>query len=145
MQNNKFKLKVITKNIDKINESLRDKLIAYNISQAGDCHRKEVVFAYYDAEELIAGLYAYQSYGMFYIDILWVDEAYRHKKLGAKLLKTAEEHAAKNSALYIRVNTSSFQAPEFYLKNGYKLFAKLPLLIEGNEQYFDYYFVKMLS
>ena len=103
------------------------------------------MFAYYDGKKLIAGLYAYQDLGVFYIDLLWVDESYRYQGLGSKLLKMAEQCAAKNNALYIRLNSGLFQAPEFYLKNNYEQFAKLPLVTASKKKQYDYYFVKYLK
>jgi ribosomal protein S18 acetylase RimI-like enzyme len=143
----KFKLKTFTKNIDEIHGLIKRKLVEYNTSQIGSNSRppEKIAFAYYNNEQLIAGLYAYQSLGNFYIDLLWVDENYRHQKLGTKLLNIAKEYAEKNKALYVRVDTASFQAPEFYLKNGYECFAKLPIAVEGKEHQYNYYFVKYLN
>lgn len=148
MHNKKITLKTFTKNLDKLQNKLRNQLKAYNVSQIGDYQKKQVVFAYYKNKKLIAGLYGYQSLGMFYIDLLWVDPDFQRQKLGSNLLNLAEKFAVKNKALYIRVNTASFQAPEFYLKNSYKLFAKLPLALDSKKRKkreYDYYFVKHLK
>ena len=148
MPNKKFTLKTLTENLDKLQSTLRKQLKAYNISQTGDYQKKQVVFAYYKNKKLIAGLYGYQSLGMFYIDLLWVTPDFQRQKLGTNLLSLAENFAAKNKALYIRVNTASFQALEFYLKNNYQLFAKFPLALDNKKrkkQEYDYYFVKYLN
>jgi ribosomal protein S18 acetylase RimI-like enzyme len=147
MQYKNFNLKVITQDFDKEYKLLQNKLRANNIARVGkDIKRKPLMLLYYDKKNnLIAGLYGYQSWGMFYIDLLWVNEDFRLQKLGTKLLKTAEEYAVKNKALYVRVNTASFQAPEFYLKNGYEIFGKLPMLVDAKEQHYDYYLVKYLT
>jgi hypothetical protein len=52
--------------------------------------------------------------------------------------------ARKNAVLYIRLNTGSFQAPDFYLKHHYHVFAKLPLVMNSKEQQYDYYLIKYL-
>jgi len=145
MQKTKLKLKLFKRNIDEVYGLLQKKLKTYNVGQINDYQRKRVVFSYYEDKKLVAGLYAYHSLGRFYVDLLWVDEFYRHQGLGSKLLKIVEKYAAKNNALYVRVNTGSFQAPGFYLKNNYEQFAKLPLATTAKKKHYDYYFVKYLN
>ena len=145
MQKIKPKLKFSNKNAVSIRKLLEKKLKAYNTSQIKNYKHKPVAFSYYDNKKLIAGLFAYQFLGKFFIDLLWVDDSYRHQGLGTKLLKAAEKYATKNKALYTRVNSGSFQAPEFYLKNNYEQFAKLPLITTDKKTHYDYYFVKYLN
>jgi len=105
-----MKLSKLTKDFEKDCKLLRNKLRDYNISQVGTYSKSEPIFLCYKNEknELIAGLYAYQSLGVFYIDLLWVDDSYRNQGLGAKLLNQAEEYAKTHGALNVRVNTASF-------------------------------------
>lgn len=140
-----LKLKVSKRNFAGVHKLLSKNLLTYEVSKIKKLNKKHLVLSYHFAKKLIAGLYGYQDLGAFYIDILWVDKAYRHKKLGSTLLKTAEAHAIKNKALYIRLNTGSFEAPKFYLKHGYKLFAKLPLITKTKRKHYDHYFVKYLQ
>lgn len=119
--------------------------MGYNVSKTNNYKKKHIAFGYYNDKKLIAGLYAYQVLGVFYIDILWVDKLYRYQSLGSKLLKIAENYAIRNKALYVRLNTGSFQAPKFYLKSGYKQFARLPLVTDTKQKHYDYYFVKYLN
>ncbi len=124
-------------------ELLSTKLKAYNEQQISAYQHQDFLLTYEnDAGELIAGLYAFLKFGIFYIDLLWVDENYRKKKLGSQLLRQAENMARENNALYIRANSGSFQSPEFYLKNNYEQFAKFPIQTASDEQQFDYYFIK---
>jgi len=117
----------------------------YNISQIGNYTYDFVFLGYYDKKNtLVAGLYGYLYLGMFYIDLLWVDKNLRQKKTGSALLMKAEEYAASKNALYIRINTASFQSVDFYLKQGYEILTKLPLLVNGKKDQFNYYLVKFL-
>jgi len=61
------------------------------------------------------------------------------------LLAKVEEYAAQKEALYVRTNTATFQALDFYLKNGYELFAKLPILVDGVKGQEDCYLIKYLN
>ena len=147
MITNKFQFKIFTEDFDDHYRKLRENLINYNISITGTYVKKEHIFLGYfdDQNRLIACLYGYLLWGMLYIDLLWVEENYRKQKIGSKLLIKTEEYAAEKKVLYIRVNTASFQALDFYLKSGYETFAKLPLSIEENVKQYDYYLVKYLK
>ena len=124
---------------------LRNKLEEYNVSQLGNFARQSYLFAYYDADNAMrAGLYARCRLGEFYIDLLWVDAAMRGRKLGTELMLQAEERARQDGALYIRANTATFQALPFYLKQGYQVFAKLPLAVNTVEPQYDHYLIKYL-
>lgn len=59
------------------------------------------------------------------IDVLWVDESYRGKGLGFKLLSEAERIAKEAGCIYAFTNTYSFQAPSFYKRQGYELYGVL--------------------
>ena len=76
-------------------------------------------------EKIIAGLYA-ESYGaVFYIHYLWIDEAQRGRRLGHRLLEAAETHARQLGCASVSVDTFSFQAPNFYLKQGFQIIGTL--------------------
>ncbi|MGP2737259.1 GNAT family N-acetyltransferase [Serratia nevei] len=76
-------------------------------------------------EKIIAGLYA-ESYGaVFYIHYLWIDEAQRGRRLGHRLLEAAEAHARQLGCASVSVDTFSFQAPNFYLKQGFQMIGEL--------------------
>lgn len=128
---------------------LRDKLKAFNVSHIGEYAARNYIFSYRDANNnLVAGLYAYYNLGIFFIDLLWVDETYRLHKLGSNLIKEAEERARQDGALYVRLNTATFQALGFYRKLGYAVFAELPLLIKNKDmgrEILDYYLIKYLN
>ncbi len=64
-------------------------------------------------------------YAGFMIKTLWVDESVRKRGLGAKLLKQAEETAIEKGAKLTILETFSFQAEGFYLKQGYENFGKI--------------------
>lgn len=75
------------------------------------------------------------------IDIFWIDEHFRNLGFGKKLLSEAEI-AKQRRCKIILVDTFSFQAPDFYLKNGYELYATLDNCPEGHKKY---YFKKVIE
>jgi len=73
-----------------------------------------------EAGDIIAGITGWTWAMISEITLLWVKEEYRGNGLGEMLLKAAEEHIAKKGCTTILLRSYSFQAPEFYEKNGYK-------------------------
>lgn len=76
-----------------------------------------------DNGEIIAGLNSGILWNWMEIDILWVDDNHRGQGLGKRLLKEAEQIARAKNCTFIKLNTFSFQAPEFYKKYGYEVVA----------------------
>jgi len=60
-----------------------------------------------------------------YVDLLWIDENLRHQGYGTKLLTAAEMEVHRLGCHYSTVDTYSFQAEEFYLKNGYTILGEI--------------------
>lgn len=55
------------------------------------------------------------------IDVLWVDPSYQGTGIGSELLARAERQARSRDCRHVRVETSDFQAPEFYRRHGYQV------------------------
>ncbi len=81
------------------------------------------IFARDNNDKIIGGLTGYIGWEWFYINILWVDEKYRKKGLGKKLLCKAEKEALDFGVNKAFLGTTEFQAREFYEKNGYEVFS----------------------
>ncbi len=63
--------------------------------------------------------------GWFYLTDLFVEKAYRFHGLGAKLLEALEEKIIAIGIKQIWTWTAGYEAPKFYLKQGYEIFAEL--------------------
>lgn len=74
---------------------------------------------------MIGGLYGMIMWSWLMIDGLWVDEAYRSKGLGSRLLAAAESHAVDQGCRGAWLGTFDFQGREFYEHHGYSVFAEL--------------------
>ncbi|MBQ9674029.1 MAG: GNAT family N-acetyltransferase [Ruminococcus sp.] len=107
-----------------------NKLVEYNLSQVPKTQNidfeninKKFVDSY---GNIIAGCIARMyCWHVLYVDILWVDEKYRKKGLGSKLLKYVEDNAAKKGCYLVHLDTFDFQAKDFYIKHGYEIFGIL--------------------
>lgn len=76
-------------------------------------------------KKILGGLIGKIYRGCLFIDILWVDEVARGLGYGKQMLKKAEEIASRQQCKFIHLDTFSFQAPDFYMKNGYEVFGVL--------------------
>jgi ribosomal protein S18 acetylase RimI-like enzyme len=89
-----------------------------------------------DDGEIVGGIYGNSGFGWLYISDLWVAEHLRGTGYGRELMRRAESEAVERGCQYVFLNTFSFQAPDFYKKLGYKVFAELEDFPEGHSRYF---------
>jgi GNAT superfamily N-acetyltransferase len=86
----------------------------------GEVRDKEFsVFLKNDLGEVLGGIQAHFDTESVYIEVLWIDEKLRKQGYGTKLINAAEQEAVKYGCIFSITDTWSFQAEEFYLKNGY--------------------------
>ncbi len=86
---------------------------------------KFAVFAKDASGRVTGGIRAVASWNWLNIEVIWVDEEARGAGVGKQLLRKAEEFAIKNNFFSCCLETASFQAREFYEKQGYELFGEL--------------------
>jgi len=76
--------------------------------------------------EIIGGIRGtYNISGWLYINALWVDKNYRNQGYATLLMQRMENEAKEKGCKNSYLNTIAFQAPEIYVKLGYKKFAEL--------------------
>ena len=98
----------------------------FNDQQSGVFPSKALhLFAYGPDRQSIGGLVGDISWGWLHVDILWVAEAYRQYGIGTSLMDRAEAEAAAMDVQQAYLETTDFQALEFYKKRGYQVFAQL--------------------
>jgi GNAT superfamily N-acetyltransferase len=100
---------------------LRDQLVVYNREITGNGEYLPLsCFLRNDDRELHAGVSGFSWGGYAMIEWLWVSPALRGAGLGSQLLRAVEVEVQMRGCRIIRVNTYSFQAPDFYPKFGYE-------------------------
>lgn len=138
-------LQVIENPTQKQIEPIVKGLYEFNQSQVGKYGREGLVIYARDANsQVVGGVYAWLLWGWLYIDDIWLENSYRGKGIGSKLLLAAELFAMNKGVFNARLNTGSFQAPEFYQKNGYEIFAQLDITGPDGLPYIDYLLKKKL-
>jgi len=100
--------------------------IAYNDQQSGEFPSKELnLFAYTPDGQIIAGLFGDIFWGWMHIDTLWVSDSYRKSGIGTSLMDRAEAEAVAMGVHRAYLESTDFQAVDFYKKRGYQVFAQL--------------------
>lgn len=105
-------------------EYISNSLFQFNCSKVGvNDYEDLVILLKDDDEKIMGGIVGWTRWNWAHIDNLWIDEKYRNQGYGLSLLSLAEKIATERKCNIIDLDTFDFQAPEFYLKNGYeKLF-----------------------
>ncbi|MGS0896739.1 GNAT family N-acetyltransferase [Burkholderia stagnalis] len=86
--------------------------------------------------EVLGGLTGRTSLGLFFIELFYLPESLRGGGVGSRLLHTAEAEAKRRGCARAVLYTISFQAPDFYRKQGYEAFGEVPCEPEGTSRVF---------
>ena len=116
---------------------LDDKIFENSFMKIGQYSYEKMVLLFRDINlNIVAGLYGHTGLGWFYIDVLWVNENFRSKGLGTRLLEAAENEAINRGCYDVYLYTYSFQKPKFYENLGYQVFGQLDNFPIGHIKYF---------
>lgn len=109
----------------------------YNTEKAGDDQGQNLCFVLRTAEdEVVGGVIGATHWDWLYVNLMWIREDLRGQGYGNQLLAQAEEKARERGATKAYLDTFSFQAPEFYKKNGYEIFGELKEFPTGHQRYY---------
>ncbi len=93
------------------------------------------------AGQVVGGLLAWTTIRNMILDDLWLDDAYRGRGLGTKLLLEAERIARNAGCLACQTYSFDFQAPGFFRKLGYQSYGVSDGYPHGVT---EHYFIKRL-
>ncbi|OGC75760.1 MAG: hypothetical protein A2Z27_00875 [candidate division Zixibacteria bacterium RBG_16_50_21] len=129
---------VVEKNPDRKDiDVLTSGLDRYNIAKTGSDDAKVLAIFLKDHNgQIVGGIYGWSWAGWLEVKYLWIEEAWRGKGYGSKLLNLAEQEGIFRKCNSIFLDTFSFQAPEFYKKLGYKVFGVLKDYPGEHKRYF---------
>ncbi|MNV74140.1 Acetyltransferase (GNAT) family protein [compost metagenome] len=111
-------------------------LLAFNQAACGDALDDHPVnrVIHDDAGQVVAGIAADVCGGWLMVHALWVDDSRRGQGLGRALLAEAEQQARALGAHAVTLDTFSWQAEGFYLKQGYEVFGRLQAFPPGHQR-----------
>ncbi|HUM17741.1 MAG TPA: GNAT family N-acetyltransferase [Candidatus Nitrosotalea sp.] len=122
---------------ESLKQVVMDHLDTYNVGVTGLAEYSPVnLFLYDQGDEVVGGLLGAIWGGVLYIRFLWVSEALRGKGHGRRLLDAAERRAVERGCRQVFLDTFSFQAPGFYEKQGYEVYARADDWPVGHAHYF---------
>lgn len=85
---------------------------------------------------VVGGLSGRTSLGLLFVDLFYLPPAQRGSGLGARILAAAEDEARKRGCRSGVLYTISFQAPDFYVKQGWTVFGEVPCHPPGTSRVF---------
>ncbi|WP_205954553.1 GNAT family N-acetyltransferase [Pantoea stewartii] len=116
---------------------IHKKLMAFNSRYVDPDEKKDIALFINDDEgNKVAGLVAITWGNWMHIHFMWVDESRRKTGLGARMLHAAEQEALARGCKGVFVDTFSFQAREFYEKQGYLLQMTIEQIPHHHRQHF---------
>jgi GNAT superfamily N-acetyltransferase len=106
---------------------IADGLAGYNDQKAGyrDHRPLAVVVSDPATGEVVGGLYGRTSFGLLFVERFFLPENFRGNRLGSRVIALAEEEAKRRGCTRAALFTLTFQAPGFYLKQGYDIAAQI--------------------
>src|SRR5262245_24600185 len=112
-----------------------DGLNRYNVAMAGLTEYHPVSVLLRDADDEVVGALGNIWGDWLHVTALWVAEGLRRQGYGKALLARAEQFARERGCQAVHLDTFSFQAPAFYQKLGYEVFATLDDFPTGHTRY----------
>lgn len=100
-------------------------LLKYNLTKTSGKLKEpdiEIVRVARDENGIIIGGALGSTYlSSLEIEVMWVNEDYRGQHIASQLLEEIESEAKEAGCRLVHLTTYSFQAPDFYLKQGYDI------------------------
>ncbi|HAT9060359.1 TPA: GNAT family N-acetyltransferase [Legionella pneumophila subsp. pneumophila] len=138
--NYQLELVIDAKLLEQQDKIIRDGIVNFNAPFTGTKPERYSIYVK-DNEGIIGGAIVYAHKSSIYVDVLWVKEEYRGLGIGAELLRSVETEAIKRGIPASTLDTFSFQAERFYLKQGYQHIGTIKNYLEGHDRI---YFRKQL-
>jgi GNAT superfamily N-acetyltransferase len=100
-------------------------LRVYNERLIGKIDHKPLSITLREKKDIVGGIVGDTHLGWLFVQYFWIDEKFRGKGFGSRLLGAAEDEARKRGVKNVYLDTFSFQAQPFYEKLGYREFGRL--------------------
>ena len=123
---------------------ITDGLRAYNEARAGGMDGGPLAIFVRNPEtnQVIGGLLGRTYLGLLTVERFFLPEDLRRARLGSRILAMAEKEARRRGCTRAVLSTLHFQAPGFYLKQGWEVAARIDCEPPGHTRF---YMTKKLS
>ena len=133
----------ITNNIDSKNKDyVRNKMIEFNLMHFPDDlkgrYQELNLHLVNEDSAIIGGIGGEFCWNWLEIHYLFIEPEHRKSGYGRALLRVVEKMAIEKECDFIKLDTLSFQALDFYLKEGFQIYGK----IENAGRHTHYYLKK---
>jgi len=126
---------ITDKRTDADYKSVCDRLYNYNVERTSGA-RIDISFMVKDVDNVIGACFCNTFSRCLYVDVMWLDEAYRGRGYGKLMINHAEKVGKESGCVFSHTGTFSYQSPEFYIACGYEVFAELRDYPDDVVQYF---------
>ena len=119
-------------------EAIGGGLRKFNEEQSGisDLRPLAVILKDPDSGETRGGAIGRTSLGLLFLDLFFVPQPLRGSGLGTQILRMFEDEGRRRGCRSAVLYTISFQAPEFYARNGWTKFGEIPCDPPGTSRIF---------
>jgi GNAT superfamily N-acetyltransferase len=102
-------------------------LADYNAQKAGyrDWHPLAALLRDPETGETLGGMIGRTSYGLLFIDLVYLPETMRGQNIGSRLLQMMEQEGASRGCKSAFLLTITYQAPGFYQRHGWTEFGRI--------------------
>ena len=123
---------------------ITDGLRGYNEAQAGPWDGRPLAVLARDptTKQVVGGLLGRTSLGLLNVERFFLPAELRRDRLGSRILAMAEEEGRRRGCTRAVLSTLHFQAPGFYLKQGWEVAARIECEPPGHTRF---YMTKKLS
>ena len=111
-----------------ISKALDGGLKTFNDDVTGISDRRPlaVIVKAPETGQVLGGAMGRSSRGLLFLDVFYLPEALRGSGLGTRILNEFEDEGRRRGCRSAVLYTFSFQAPDFYARNGWRRFGEIP-------------------
>lgn len=129
--------KVESEVLDSMIEEVFAEQDTHYFGHAVEANPEKMAIGAYKDDKLVGGIVAGRDHQNIHISLLAIKQEARGLSLGSQLLKEIERIAKESDIINITLTTRSYQAVDFYKKNGYTVFGTLEdMPMEGVTKYY---------
>jgi len=130
---------LVTDSVDRAaEEAIGGGLRTFNEEQSGTSDLRPLAVILKDPEsgETLGGAIGRTSLGLLFLDLFFLPPTLRGAGIGTEVLRMFEDEGRRRGCRSAVLYTISFQAPDFYARNGWTRFGEVPCDPPGTSRIF---------